>query len=204
MSGSRGELQGGCGFAGVADGAVRGLSGGGFGPYNIRTGDGGWATTTLGRFVMRSSFTFLLALVLLLAMAVPGAAEPANSGAFVHSPIDFTLDLPNPCTGDVVEYWIFGDMYTMEKDTPDGSHFLERWWAAGETTDGFRAERKMIGPDVINEHGDVTVYTGIGNYQFRNDAGDKFRLKVLIHTTEMDGELKSDVFVFDFKCLGNS
>lgn len=154
---------------------------------------------------MRTRLSVAVALLLLVGLAAPAAAEPANSN-FVEESLVGDIEFPNPCLGEgVVEMWHFdGRLLIHEFTNPSGNyHFNDIGYIALWTDSGFAMPEKMIGVDVENISTNAYSYTGTGLYQLRNDDNEKLRFQIKVQATVVDGDVKVDMFGLDFDCLGN-
>ncbi len=146
---------------------------------------------------------FLVLSILLVGVVAIAAPAGAVSEQFYEVPIGpVTVLFPNPCTGDDVETTFFGTIYVHEVVKGDRVHANEQWWIEAYTADGFYASLRMIGADTYNFDEDRFVASFRGIYQFRNDAGDRYRLRGISHVTAHGGEVIVEFNNFDFSCLG--
>lgn len=156
---------------------------------------------------MRTRHTLTIALLLLAGLAAPAAAAPGNSPGFVEEPLYVEALFPNPCLGEgAEEVWYFdGRLLIHEFTNPSGNyHFNDIGYLAAWTDSGFSMPERMIGVDVENISDNAYTYTGTGLYQLRNDDNDKLRFQGKIQATVVDGDVKVDLFGFEFACLGNA
>jgi hypothetical protein len=145
--------------------------------------------------------------LLLVAVAAPASAAPDNSPVFEKEPFDVIFPILNPCIGDdFVEFAHFtGHLLIHEFENPKGkTHINDVGYIAASTPSGFSSPEKMIGVDVENKNGNTETRTGTGLYQLRNDDGQKLRVQVKAQFTMVGDEIKVDMTVFDFACLGNN
>lgn len=146
-------------------------------------------------------------ILLLVAVAAPASAAPDNSPVFEKEPFDVVFPILNPCIGDdFVEFALFtGHLLIHEFENPKGkTHINDVGYIAASTPSGFSSPEKMIGVDVENKNGNTETSTGTGLYQLRNDDGQKLRVQVKAQFTRVGDEIKVDMTMFDFACLGNN
>jgi hypothetical protein len=148
--------------------------------------------------------------LLLVAVAAPASAAPDNSPVFKEEVPDFVgfpIEFPNPCLGEgATDIYIFeGRLFVHEFTNPSGKqHSNDVGFISVQTDSGFSSPERMIGVDVENINGNTETRTGTGLYQLRNDDGQKLRVQVKFQFTMVGDEIKVDMTVFDFACLGNN
>ena len=127
---------------------------------------------------MRHRLILLIAAILLFATAAPVAAEPGNSPSFEVVPVVDTFpDYPNPCTGAARDITLDGELYVHEFERPNGYHLNIVFFFGATTSDGFTAERRMVGAQTLNINRDNEVFNEADNWMFTNDTKDKYRAK---------------------------
>lgn len=155
---------------------------------------------------MRTRLSVAVALLLLIGLAAPAAAEPGNS-RFVEESFVVDVEFPNPCLGEgIEEMWHFdGRLLVHEFTNPSGNHhYNDHAYLAAWTDSGFAMPEKMIGAEVENISANTYAFMSMGLYQLRNDDHEKLRLQLKIQATVVDGDVKVDMFGLEFACLGNS
>ena len=155
---------------------------------------------------MRIRIAVLLSFLVVIGMSVPAAAAPDKSPVFEEVPIYYEVVVPNPCLGeDAQELYIFeGVTYLHEQTNPSGNYHYNDYglWSA-RTESGFFAAPKMVGVDVFNIGPNSFNFTGVGEFQLRNEIGQKLHLQVRGRTMIIGDEVKVDFFDFNPTCLGN-
>ncbi len=155
---------------------------------------------------MRIRIAAMLSFLVVIGMSIPATAAPDQSPAFEEVPTYYEVVLPNPCLGEgVEELYIFeGVTYIHEQTNPSGNYHYNDYalWSV-QTESGFYAAPKMVGVGLINESNNAYILGGVGNYQLRNEAGQKLRLQVHQKIRIIGDEVKVDTFDFDLTCLGN-
>lgn len=148
--------------------------------------------------------------LLLVAVAAPASAAPDNSPVFEEEVpvfVGFPIEFPNPCLGEgATDIYIFeGRLLVHEFTNPSGKqHSNDVAFISVQTDSGFSSPEKIIGVDVENINVNTETFTGTGLYQLRNDDGQKLRVQVKAQFTMVGEEIKVDMTVFDFACLGNT
>lgn len=160
---------------------------------------------------MRKVLTpLLLIMSMLLVLVAPAAADKPETRLVEE--FDVLVEVPgNPCLGtSVVQLRVFGEYELHALPSIDSffsGDFTHATWkttAAAEGDDGYSAPRRHYFTRVINQRdgtGPDEVVTEVRNLMFSGPDGGKYRVHELIHSTTVDGEIRSSVEVIGNRCI---
>jgi hypothetical protein len=143
---------------------------------------------------------FFVIPILLLGLVATSAPAGAVSEQFFEVPFEYAGPFPNPCTGEEVIHTFTGTIYVHQVVRGDRVHINEHWQVEGSSTQGFHASMKAT--DTYNFDDDRFVAALKGIYQFRNDAGDKYRFRGILHVTEHGDDVIVEFEKISESCVG--
>ncbi len=156
---------------------------------------------------MKRVLVLVAVLALFGALATAAAAEPDNSPVFFTDSFENHFTDTNPCTGELEEVWIDVEVFVHEFPRPNGFHGTALFWATTETSSGFFGAREPAGPDIlnVNENNGVVSFNSIISQKLVNpETGERFRVHLNFHVTEVGGELVVEIDHFALECVGSN